>query len=779
MMNSRLSSDERVLVLMPTTRDTQRVCETLAAAALPGVPCPDAETVCREFAAGAGVLLLAEQAIRSADSAILSQALDDQPTWSDIPVVVLLPKGPDEGTVFADSINAMLLDETVGDRVLLSAVRSGLRARRRQFQARDQLAQRQETEEALLAERERLRITLASIGDGVICTDAEGRVTFLNGVAEALTGWPLAQATGQSLPEVFRIVNEQSRRPVANPALRALEEGVIVGLANHTLLIARDGTERPIDDSAAPICDSFGAMLGAVLVFRDVTERKQAEETRARLAAIVESSDDAIVSKTLDGTIRSWNAGAERLFGHSAAETIGKSITLIIPPDRLDEERQILARLRRGERIDHFETVRMAKNGRLIDISLTVSPVRDAEGHIVGASKIGRDITERKRAERALREADRRKDEFIALLAHELRNPLAPIRNGLQVMRLGSEDADAIAQVQAMMERQLTHMVRIVDDLLDISRISRGKMELRRSRLSLADIVASAVETARPVIEAGGHELLLSLPPTPVFLDADLTRLAQVLGNLLSNSARYTPAGGHIWLEAREQEGQAVISVRDDGIGIPEKALKTIFEMFAQVDRSLERGSEGLGIGLALVKALVELHGGTVTAESPGPGQGSTVTVRLPVLREASASGASPMASSTPSKAGHERRLLVVDDNRDAATSMAMMLRLVGYDVRTASDGLKAVATAESFQPQVILMDLGMPNLSGYEATRRIREQPDGQAVTIIALTGWGQESDRIRSREAGCDGHLVKPVALADLEKLLSDLADDQETLE
>ena len=378
--------------------------------------------------------------------------------------------------------------------------------------AKSILLARQRAEEALRKQSEWLRITLASIGDAVISTDAEGRVTFMNGVAEALTGWPQAEAVGRPLPDVFHIVNERTRQPVENPALRALREGTIVGLANHTVLIARDGTERPIDDSAAPMRDESGAAVGAVLVFRDVTERKRAEEAQARLAAIVESSEDAIVSKTLDGIIRSWNAGAERLFGYTPEEAVGQSITLIIPPERHDEEHEILARIRRGERVEHFETVRVAKDGRRIDISLTVSPVRDGEGRIIGASKVARDITDRKRAEEALREADRRKDEFIALLAHELRNPLAPLRNGLQVMRLAAGDANAVAQARDMMDRQLGHMVRLIDDLLDISRISQNKMELRRSRVLLADVVSSAVETARPLIEAAGHELTVSLP---------------------------------------------------------------------------------------------------------------------------------------------------------------------------------------------------------------------------------------------------------------------------
>jgi PAS domain S-box-containing protein len=754
------------------------------------------------------------------------------------------------------------------------------------------------TEEDLATERERLRITLASIGDAVISTDAEGRVVFLNSVAEALTGWTQAEAEGCPLPVVFRIVNEYTREPVENPAFQALRKGVVVGLANHTVLIARDGTERPIDDSAAPMLDKSGSPVGAVLVFRDVTERRRFEEAQARLAAIVESSQDVIVSKTLGGIIRTWNTAAERLFGYTAEEAVGQSITLIIPPDRLDEEKEILARLSRGERIEHYETVRRAKDGRLIDLSLTISPTRDAEGQIIGASKIARDITERRRAEEAqarlaaivesshdaiisktlggiirtwntaaerlfgytaeeavgqsitliippdrldeekeilarlsrgeriehyetirrakdgrlidlsltisplrnaqghiigaskiarditerkrtdnalreameaLRKADRRKDEFLALLAHELRNPLAPLRNGLQVMRL-AKDPDVMDKSMNIMERQLSHMVRLIDDLLDISRISLNKMELRRSSVLLAEVINSAVETARPAIQEAGHALTVSLPPEPVHLDADLTRLAQVFANLLNNSARYTERRGQIWVTATREGDQVTVAVRDTGIGIPASALSSIFEMFSQGGRALERDAGGLGIGLALVKGLVEMHGGTVQAESPGEGQGSTFTIRLPVLEDRAEQSAGRVDEG-PDAAEAKRRILVVDDNEDSAVSLEMMLQLLGNEVRSAHDGSRAVELAEQFRPQVILMDIGMPRLNGYEATRRIREQPWGRDMVIITLSGWGQEGDRAKSREAGCDGHLVKPVELSELEKLLDEL--------
>ncbi len=765
--------EDRVLILPPTARDGAASRDLLAAAGVRCLVCGTIGEVCREAERGAGAAVVTAEAVLGDREGCLAGLLRAQPPWSDFPLIVLTPAGPESPKALRAlaAVGLMtLMNRPVQVSALVSTVRAALRDRRRQYEVRDLLAERQRAAEALRAERERYRVTLASIGDAVIATDTDGRVTFLNRVAQSLTGWAQEDAAGRPLESVFRIVDERTRRPAESPARRALREGRVVGLTNHTLLVARDGTERPIDDSGAPIRDEAGAVAGVVLVFRDIAERKAAEEARARLAAIVESSDDAVVSKDLDGTILSWNAGAERIFGYAPGEAVGKPISLIIPPDRLAEEYEILGRIRRGERVEHFETVRVAKDGRRVDVSLTVSPVRDAEGRVVGASKVARDVTDRKRAEEALREADRRKDEFIALLAHELRNPLAPIRNGLQVLRL-SDDPAVRERSQEVMDRQLGHMVRLIDDLLDVSRISQNKMELRRSRVLLAEAVGSAVETARPLIDAAGHELTVSLPPDPVYLDADLTRLAQVFANLLTNSAKYTDRGGKIWLTATPAGGEVVVSVRDTGIGIPAAALPTVFDMFSQVDRSVERSTGGLGIGLALVKGLVEMHGGSVAAASGGPGRGAEFTVRLPVL----ATDPQPYHHDPGRRAGRvtgpARRILVVDDNRDSAGTMAEMLAILGHEVRTAHDGVEAVEAAERFRPEVVLMDVGMPRLNGLDATRRIRGQAWGRAMTIVALTGWGQEGDRLQSKAAGCDGHLVKPVCLPDLERLLAEL--------
>jgi PAS domain S-box-containing protein len=915
--------------------------------------------------------------------------------------------------------------------------------RRKQRQLEQEVAARRAAERGLADREELLRITFTSIGDGVITTDSKGNVTFLNAVAQELTGWTDEEAHGQPLDVVFRIVNEDTRQPVENPALRALKQGTVVGLANHTALISKGGTGRAIDDSAAPIRRKEGQIVGSVLVFRDITERRRLEKENANrlraarlLASIVESSHDAIISKSLDGIIQSWNAAAERLFGFPAEQAVGRHISLVIPADRTAEEDRIIATLKAGQRVEHFDTVRLRSDGQPVLVSLTISPVKDEAGRVIGASKIARDITgqrqaeererrllaeaaaanakfraffeqgalfagimdvdgtilepnrlswegcgftreqivgkpfwegpwwtpsaalverikaasaqasagqtfreempyfvadgservadvtilpikdeagrviflaptgtditDRKRAEadrqkfvtlvenstdfigmcdlegvpffvnraglemvgldgieqarhtpvrdfffpedrpkimdeffpsvlerghgemevrfrhfktgearwmaykvltltdptgRAvglatvsqdvterrrleddlrtlaadLSEADRRKNEFLATLAHELRNPLAPIRNALQVIRL-SPERQAREQASVMMERQLAQMVRLVDDLLDVSRISRGKMDLRREQVLLPAVVGSAVETSRPLIDYLGHELTVTLPPQPILVDADLTRLAQVFSNLLNNSAKYMERGGHIWLTAERQGSDVVVSVKDTGIGIAADQLPRLFQMFTQVERSLEKSQGGLGIGLSLVKRLVEMHGGSIEARSEGLGKGAEFTVRLPVVVGASG----PQAASgkdEPVAPKSSLRILIVDDNRDGADSLGMMLRIMGNDTRTAYDGQQGVDVAGEFRPDVMLLDIGLPKLNGYEACRRIREQPWGKGVVLIAVTGWGQEEDRRRSHEAGFDHHMVKPVDPQDLMKLLAGL--------
>ena len=503
---------------------------------------------------------------------------------------------------------------------------------------------------------------------------------------------------------------------------------------------------------------------------RDMTDIQQADRDRAMLAAIIESSQDAIISKTFDGVIRSWNTGAERLFGYTREEAVGQQITLIIPPERYGEERQILARLRQGERIEHYETIRVAKDGRRIDISLTISPLRDSNGNLTGASKIARDVSDRKKADQQLKDADRRKDEFLATLAHELRNPLAPIRNGLQILRLSGQSGAGAGHVHEMMERQVAHMVRLVDDLLELSRISRGQIELKREHIALATAIERAVETARPFIESGEHQLDVSLPDDPVMVNGDMDRLAQVFSNLLNNAAKYTNKGGAISVRVSCCGDDAMVRVLDNGIGIPRDMLSRVFEMFAQVKNPLRRSQDGLGIGLNLVRTLVQMHQGSVEARSEGLGNGSEFVVRLPLSQSESIGVQTPpVAGDDHAETASVRRILCVDDNRDSADSLAMMLRLLGADVQIAYDGATALEAIKICRPSIILMDLGMPELDGCEVARRIRQDPQHRDVLLIAMTGWGQEEVRHRSREAGFDHHLVKPVDLGALQALLA----------
>jgi PAS domain S-box-containing protein len=524
--------------------------------------------------------------------------------------------------------------------VLTALLSQSMRAaqRRAELQAEDALRQ-----------REQLQTTLACIGDAVIVVDRSGRLTMMNMVAESLTGWTSGEAIGQPLESVFRILNEQTREAVESPVDRALNEGVIVGLANHTILISKDGTERPIDDSAAPIRDADGTVTGVVLIFRDVTKSRKAQL--------------------------------------------------------------------------------------------------------------------------ALREADRRKDEFLAILAHELRNPLAPICTALEILRTPAANSKAIQQAQEVMQRQVHHLVRLVDDLLDVSRIMRGKIELRPESIDLRTVVARAVETAQPIIDSQEHELIVSLPPEPVMLTVDPIRFGQIINNLLTNAAKYTEHGGHIWLTAEHVADQITIRVRDTGIGIPKEMLPQVFQLFTQVDSSVTRSQGGLGIGLTLVQNLVELNGGSVEAHSEGLGKGSEFVVRLPMPADGSASVLPQHHITRPIPASSKHRILVVDDNADAADSLTMLLKFGGHQVDVAHDGLTALDKAKLQTPEVVFLDVGMPRMDGLEVARRMRQLPETETAVLVALTGWGSDEDRRRTREAGFDFHMVKPVTHEAVDQLLAEV--------
>jgi PAS domain S-box-containing protein len=837
-------------------------------------------------------------------------------------------------------VSTLVVTTLTGLALLISAIALNRRA----------IHVRERAAETIAQQREQLHVTLQSIGDAVIATDADGRVTFLNPIAHDLTGWREADAQGVKLEDVFHIVNEDTRQPVDNPALRALREGAIVGLANHTVLISKDGSERAIDDSAAPIRDAAGAIRGAILVFRDVSEHRKASralaESEARKTAMLDAAIDCVISCDHEGKIIEFNPAAERTFGYRREDVVGREMSDIIVPHNLRDRHQqgmrrhfetgqsrILgkrvvldglradgtvfpielsinrietpghpqftaylrditeqqqAELAAAERLRHAALnadigVALTSNVALSAMlqACTDSLVRNLQGafariwthneaeHVlelqassgtythldgphgrvpVGKFKIGmiaesrephltnevigdplvpeqewasreglvafagyplivkdrligvmamfakqplsattlaameaaaRGIAlgvERKEIEDELRqvaaslsEADRRKDEFLATLAHELRNPLAPLRYGLELIRREGDQTEQMTDVRSLMERQLGQMVRLVDDLMDVSRVSRGKLELRRERVELADVVRSAVEATRPLIDEMGHELTVELPTEPLLLDADATRLAQVLLNLLNNAAKYSERGGRIWLTATRYKHHVVVSVRDAGIGIAADQLPQIFRLFTQVDRSLEKSQGGLGIGLTLVKRLVEMHGGTIEAKSDGPGRGSEFVLTLP-LAATTAAATTLGAANAIAPQRTNLRILVVDDNRDGARSLSLMLRMMGNETSTANDGEEGVDLAERIRPDVVLLDIGLPKLNGYEACRRIRQQPWAANVLLIAVTGWGQDEDRRRSQEAGFDHHIVKPVDPRDLMKLLAE---------
>ena len=867
--------------------------------------------------------------------------------------------------------------------------------------------------EKLRRSQGQLEITLASIGDAVISTDAGGCITYLNPVAESLTGWTNAEACNKSLETVFRIINEHTREPAEDPVAKALRAGTVVRLANHTLLIARDGTERPIEDSAGPIRAPGNRLVGCVLVFRDMSEVRRTER---RYRLLVEQSIDGIFVATPAGKYIDVNAAGCALFGMSREEMLAGSFAEMLEPDEVPRLPAVIASMADGavhlgewrfrrkdgstfigelagrqlpdgmlqgilrdiserkraeaaraagaatmeqlvannpfgvylidadfrlaivgrgarkvfaniepllgrdaaeilrelwpepfatEAIDRIrgvletgvpyhsastverranvdaveaydwrvERVRMpderfgvvvyfydlterqswerrlaAATGvaevgvyqwdlvsntcyfddrlrqwwRLTrDAAVTMDQFLDGvhaedrerlhelingaidpggQGHFTAEYRIAVpgqplrwvrgsgiteflnggavaltggmiDITRHLEQESALREQDRRKDQFLAMLSHELRNPLAPIRTAADVLAYEGLTREQVVSSQRIISRQSTHLARLLDDLLDVARVTQGKMVLRREPVQLSQLIDAALETTRTLIDGRRHHLHVSLPPESLVLNVDPHRMTQVLANLLSNAARYTEAGGRIELQVRDGGGPIGIVVRDTGIGIPSEALGSIFDMFAQVDNDHRAHDGGLGIGLALVRGLVELHGGSVSATSDGPERGAEFTVTLP--REAVVDA--PDAAGAAAGSGRDAdsvRVLVADDNVDAADSLSELLKLAGHEVRVAYNGRTALSVADAFHPDVMLLDLGMPELNGHQVASDVRKRSWARDICLVAITGWGQERDRAAAREAGFHEHLVKPVNFVELQTLLTRVA-------
>ncbi|WP_051331418.1 PAS domain S-box protein [Methylocaldum szegediense] len=639
---------------------------------------------------------------------------------------------------------------------------------------------RRQAEEQLNAERNRVVVTLSSIGDAAILTDSEGRIDLLNPTAQSLTGWTQDEARGQPLKNVFRIINETTRKPVENPVEKVLRTGAVIGLANHTLLIAKDGREIPISDSAAPIRGVDGQLLGVILIFRDVSQERHAQaalaESEAFYRAIGESIPYGAWICEPNGDIRYLSDSFLKMTGMTLDEQIHANWTARVHPADLqpilDHWRYCV---KTGSFWDFEYRIRSADGSYRCILSRGV-PIRNAEGKVTAWAGMNLDITEMKKLQdelirktEELTAADRQKDEFLAMLAHELRNPLAPIMSAIQILHRTEGAGPQYAWATDVIERQTKHITRLVDDLLDISRISRGKITLNKQPLELATIVNHAMETSRPLIQAQGHSLSLSLPSEPVWINGDPIRLAQVISNLLNNAAKYSEPNRQIWLTATAENGQAIIRVRDAGLGISPEVLPHIFNLFAQADRSLDRAKGGLGIGLSLVKQLVQLHGGSVDAKSEGLGKGSEFIVRLPLLSDAPAATAAPRE--TPdSEQRPLRRVLVVDDNTDMVEGLSLLLELEGFEVERAADGPTALAIAQRFAPEVVLLDLGLPRMDGYEVARKLRAMPQTRQAVLIAISGYGQHQDRYRSLAAGFNHHFAKPVRLEDITRVVAE---------
>jgi PAS domain S-box-containing protein len=752
--------------------------------------------------------------------------------------------------------------------------------------------------DALHRHTEWLHTTLSSIGDAVIATDAAGRVLFMNPMAEQATGWTQGEAHHRPLREVFHTVDEQTRERVEDPVTRAIAQGSAVSLANRALLLGRHGQELPIDDSAAPIRDSSAEVTGAVLVFRDISERRRAEEERvealATLRSFLQSSPLGMAVVDKDMRFLVINDALAAMNGVSAGEQVGRTSEEMVPAlhpvaapileqvrktgqpvlgrefsaetGRTPGERrwweeswfpiagshtevrrvgvivnETTERRRAEEALRHHrellqklidtipvmitqydpETKVLALNRAFertigwtaeeaAGISLMEAcypdpglreqaqrfmdstsegwmdiPMRTRDGRVVETSwanvrlsdqtrvGIGIDISQRKRYERELEEADRRKDAFLATLSHELRNPLAPIRSSVAILhQAGSGLEPQLIRAREVLERQVAHMSRLLDDLLDMSRITRNRLELRKQRVALSEVIASSLETSQPLIQAANHSVSVEQPPTPIHLAADPVRLAQVFSNLLNNAAKYTDPGGCITVVVRPGPAQVAVTIRDTGIGLSPEAFSCIFDMFAQVSPSMDRSRDGLGIGLSLARALVELHGGEIHAHSEGPGRGSEFTVQLPLDEDALPLGAQPVSvPPLDASARRPKRIMVIDDNVDAAESLTLLLQLMGHEVQAAHDGHSALAASEAFRPHVVLLDIGLPGMNGYEVAGRIRAQPWGRDIVLVAVTGWGRDEDRAKALASGFDQHATKPLDVERLKVILSAL--------
>jgi PAS domain S-box-containing protein len=639
--------------------------------------------------------------------------------------------------------------------------------------ARQAERERQEAQEQVIA-------ILDSIPDAFMRLDASGRIVQVNRMFERRFGKSQAALLGRHFREFHPCLCDGE-----------LEQGMQRALERRETIEIECRDDESGNWYVFKLCPTGTVQLGVFI--QDITTRKKVEgelrdsqhremERAGELEAVLRATPAAIfIAHDRYCHMITGNPASYRILGMEERENVSASAPERMPETRgfrefrdgvplQPDELPLQVAVASGRDVESAELTLAFEDGRVRTIYGNAAPLFGPDGRSRGAIAAFVDITALKQAQQQLQDADRRKDEFLATLAHELRNPLAPISNAAQFLKLRGLSDPSLGWGIDVIGRQVQTMARLLDDLLDVSRISRNKLMLRRERIDLASVIARAVETSRPLIDMAGHELTISLPDAPVMLDADPMRLAQVFSNLLNNAAKYTESGGHIRLTAATVQSEAEVCVEDNGIGIAPEMLPRLFQIFSQAEPALERSRGGLGIGLSLVRGLVEMHSGSITAYSAGPGCGSRFVVRLPLLTpetehpdSVAAHGAAPTALPLS--------VLVADDNRDSADTMASMLEAVGYQVLVAYDGEEAVVLAERHRPAIALLDIGMPRRNGYEVCRHLRSQPWGPSMCIIALTGWGQEADRHRAVEAGFDHHLVKPVEPATILELLASL--------
>jgi PAS domain S-box-containing protein len=627
------------------------------------------------------------------------------------------------------------------------------------------LTERRMNEERLRVSEERFRMMVEGVRDyAIFLIDPSGYVATWNAGAQRIKGYLPEEIIGKHFSQFYPAEARERNWPQ-----RELEEALRLGrFEDEGWRLRKDGTRFWANVVITPLRDRDGVHRGFSKITRDLTERREQEErlrqSEERFRLLLEGIEDyAVYMLDPEGRVTSWNGGAQRITGYSADEIVGQSFERFYSPEDVAAGRPA-AELRTAMLNRRAEDTgwRVRKDGTRFWADVVVTALHDEEGRMRGFAKVVRDLSEKKRIEN-LEEQGRHLTEFLAMLAHELRNPLAPIRNALGIMALSRDMAPQAAWARDVIERQTTHLTRLVDDLLDVSRITRGKLSMHTASMDVNAAVQRAVEAARPLIDSRKHQLEVKLAPREVVINGDMTRLVQVVVNLLNNAAKYTPEAGRISVEVGTLQDDAIVRVRDNGIGIPAHMMEHVFDLFAQGERSLARTEGGLGIGLTLARRIVALHGGSIKAQSAGAHKGSEFVVRLPLLRDYAAA-LPPLAGARTQSTVQKRSIVVVDDNADAAESMAMLLRTLGHEVRVEHDGAAALRELTAQMPDVVLLDIGLPGLNGYEVAKRVRSQPGGQSVRIYALTGYGQEDDRRRSLEAGFDGHLVKPVIPSDL---------------